>query len=148
MNIIKQWTFCVCSTVILSVILSMLSPSGSSGRMYKTVISVFIFASFLYPFSNFDLSDAKFDFKNVPAVVVDNTNSIANSVVEREIKRVLSERGIDNARVLCSSQANADNEIVLDDVTVTVGDDYDCEEIKQVVYDELSLNVRVIHIGE
>ena len=31
---------------------------------------------------------------------------------------------------------------------LSVADEYDCDTVRQLIYDELSLNVRVIHIGE
>lgn len=148
MNLIKEWTFCICSTVIVSVIFSLLAPKGGSGRFYKSVISLFIFISFLFPFTQ--ISDKKLDFNldNINIEVENNTNSIAEGVVKNEIITLLENNSVYSAGVNCSSSVNADNEIMLNSVTVSVADEYDCDIVRQLIYDELSLNVRVIHIGE
>ena len=148
MNFIKEWTFCICSTVIVSVIFSLLAPKGGSGRFYKSVISLFIFVSFLFPFTQ--IGDKKLDFNidNISIETENNTNSIAEGVVKNEIITLLENNSVYSAGVNCSSSVNADNEIVLNSVTVSVSDEYDCDTVRQLIYDELSLNVRVIHIGE
>ncbi|WP_296978652.1 hypothetical protein [uncultured Eubacterium sp.] len=148
MNLIKEWTFCICSTVIVSVIFSLLAPKGGSGRFYKSVISLFIFVSFLFPFTQ--IGDKKLDFNldNINIEAENNTNSIAEGVVKNEIITLLENNSVYSAGVNCSSSVNADNEIMLNSVTVSVADEYDCDTVRQLIYDELSLNVRVIHIGE
>ena len=148
MNLIKEWTFCICSTVIVSVIFSLLAPKGGSGRFYKSVISLFIFISFLFPFTQ--IGDKKLDFNldNINIETENNTNSIAEGVVKSEIITLLESSSVYSAGVNCSSSVNANNEIVLNSVTVSVADEYDCDTVRQLIYDELSLNVRVIHIGE
>lgn len=85
MNLIKEWTFCICSTVIVSVIFSLLAPKGSSGRFYKSVISLFIFISFLFPFTQ--IGDKKLDFNldNINIEAENNTNSIAEGVVKTKL---------------------------------------------------------------
>lgn len=148
MNLIKEWTFCISSTVIVSVIFSLLAPKGSSGRFYKSVISLFIFISFLFPFTQ--MGDKKLDFNldNINIEAENNTSSIAEGVVKNEIITLLENNSVYSAGVNCSSSVNADNEIMLNSVTVSVADEYDCDTVRQLIYDELSLNVRVIHIGE
>lgn len=148
MNLIKEWTFCICSIVIVSVIFSLLAPKGSSGRFYKSVISLFIFISFLFPFTQ--IGDKKLDFNldNINIEAENNTNSIVEGVVKKEIITLLENNSVYSAGVNCSSSVNADNEIMLNSVTVSVADEYDCDTVRQLIYDELSLNVRVIHIGE
>lgn len=148
MNLIKEWTFCICSIVIVSVIFSLLAPKGGSGRFYKSVISLFIFISFLFPFTQ--IGDKKLDFNldNINIEAENNTNSIVEGVVKKEIITLLENNSVYSAGVNCSSSVNADNEIMLNSVTVSVADEYDCDTVRQLIYDELSLNVRVIHIGE
>ena len=148
MNLIKEWTFCICSTVIVSVIFSLLAPKGGSGRFYKSVISLFIFISFLFPFTQIDEKKLDFNLDNINIEVENNTNSIAEGVVKNEIITLLENNSVYSAGVNCSSSVNANNEIVLNSVTVSVADEYDCDTVRQLIYDELSLNVRVIHIGE
>lgn len=148
MNVIKEWTFCICSTVIVSVIFSLLAPKGAGGRFYKSVISLFIFVSFLFPFTQMGGEKLDFNLDNINIETENNTNSIVDGAVENEIITLLENNSVYSAGVNCSSSVNADNEITLNSVTVSVADEYDCDTVRQLIYDELSLNVRVIHIGE
>ena len=54
MDVVKQWTLNICLTLIGAVILSLVSPRGSMGRFYKTVLSLFIIAGFLLPITGGD----------------------------------------------------------------------------------------------
>ena len=148
MNVIKEWTFCICSTVIVSVIFSLLAPKGTGGRFYKSVISLFIFVSFLFPFTQMGGEKLNFNLDNINIEAENNTNSIVDGVVENEIITLLENNSVYSAGVNCSSSVNGENEITLNSVTVSVADEYDCDTVRQLIYDELSLNVRVIHIGE
>ena len=94
------------------------------------------------------LADSKLNLDNINIETENNTNSIAEGVVKNEIITLLENNSVYSAGVNCSSSVNADNEIILNSVTVSVADEYDCDTVKQLIYDELSLNVRVIHIGE
>ena len=96
------------------------------------------------------MGDKKLDFNldNINIEAENNTSSIAEGVVKNEIITLLENNSVYSAGVNCSSSVNADNEIMLNSVTVSVADEYDCDTVRQLIYDELSLNVRVIHIGE
>lgn len=57
MDVVKQWTLNICLTLIGAVILSLVSPRGSMGRFYKTVLSLFIIAGFLLPITGGEKAD-------------------------------------------------------------------------------------------
>lgn len=142
MDFVKSWTIFVCATVMVSVVLSFMTPKGNLGRFYKTIISLFIFMSFLYPFTQ---SNIKFD---IPEMEIINTNCITNSMVENKINDVLKQNNINDGSVNCNSKITNDNEIYIDNITVAVPDEYDKNVVKNIIYNELSLNVEVVHIGE
>ncbi|MCR5208118.1 MAG: hypothetical protein K6C14_06555 [Eubacterium sp.] len=56
MEFLKQWTQCVCLTLIGAAGLSFLSPHGKMKGFYNTVIALFVFISFLLPFKDFNPS--------------------------------------------------------------------------------------------
>lgn len=142
MDFVKSWTIFVCATVMVSVVLSFMTPKGNLGKFYKTIISLFIFMSFLYPFSQ---SKIKFDIPNLEIV---NTNCITDNMIEDKIKDTLTLNNVINSQVKCSSNINNDNEIYVDSIVVAVPDEYDKNEVKNIIYDSLSLNVEVVHIGD
>ncbi len=142
MNFVKQWCVFVCTTVFICVVLSFLTPKGSMGRFYKMIISMFIFFSFLYPFTQ---SKFNFDFPEFTTV---NTESISNGVIENQIKSCLADNNVTGSNVNCHSKINSDNEVEIESITVSVSDEYNVDDVKNIIYDNLSLNVEVVHIGE
>lgn len=142
MNFAKQWTVFVCITVLMCVVFSFLTPKGSMGRFYKMIISLFIFLSFIYPFSQSKIS---FD---VPKFQEINTFGINDEMIENQIKMCLSENNIVGSNVNCSSVINQNNEIEIESITVSVPDEYEPAEVQKIIFDNLSLNAKVVHIGQ
>ena len=146
MDYIKSWTFCICITLIISVILSILAPKGTMGKFYKVIISTFIFLSFLYPLSDFNIAEFKldFDFDNVYENVVEGA---AKSQVESAVETVLVENDIQNSIVTASVYQSGD-ELVISSVKISVPDGYSVEEVKDIVFKELGVVAEVKRIGE
>ena len=67
MDVVKQWTLNICMTLMGAVILSLISPRGSMGRFYKTVLSLFIIAGFLLPITGGEKADFSAYFSDVTA---------------------------------------------------------------------------------
>ena len=146
MDYIKSWTFCICITLIISVILSILAPKGTMGKFYKVIISTFIFLSFLYPLSDFNIAEFKldFDFDSVYENVVEGA---AKSQVESAVETVLVENDIQNSIVTASVYQSGD-ELVINSVKISVPDGYSVEEVKDIVFKELGVVAEVKRIGE
>lgn len=145
MDYIKQWTFYVCISVIVSVILSFISPKGNMGNFVKIIISIFVFTSFIIPLKNFSIDNIK-----VPNISTNYTNSnqIAGEMINNQIKNVLDENNIIGADVDCNLYIDEDNQINVNSIQVAVGDEYNLEKVEKIIYDNLQLNVSVIHIGQ
>ena len=103
---------------------------------------LFIFLSFLYPFSQ---SKINFD---LPEIKTANTYSINDEMIESQIKTCLTENSIIGANVNCRSRINSDNEIVVEKVVVSVSDDYDTATVQKLIFENLSINAEVVHIGQ
>lgn len=146
MEYIKQWTFYVCISVVISVIISFISPKGNMGNFMKIVISVFIFVSFVIPFHNFDFKDIK--VPNIDITNYTNSNKIAQEMIVTQVKQALEDNKIIGANVDCKLHIDEYNQITIDSVQVAVGDEYNLDEVKRLIYDKLQLNVSVIHIGQ
>lgn len=145
MDFVKEWTICVCVTLVISVIFSILTPSGRLSSFYKIIISVFVFLSFLYPFTVSNVSFNKNAFDDF--VVEDKTDEISENIVNTKINDLLISNDIVGANV-SSSVTCDDEEITINDIQVAIPDEYSIDEVKNMIYDNLSINARVIHIGE
>ena len=146
MDYIKSWTFCICITLIISVIFSILSPRGTMGKFYKVIISVFIFVSFLYPLTDFDASDfvLDFDFESEYENVVENA---AKTEVENSVIYMLNQNGINNSSVSAEVTQQGD-EISIERVSISVTDDYSPEDVKNIVFENLGIVADVKNTGE
>lgn len=147
MDFIKQWTFCVCTTLIVSLILTILSPKGGMKRFYKVIISVFIFISFLYPFNGLDFADLRdFDIKPFSSEELLNNKPYENMVKNR-ISQELNLNGITGSDIDAEVEIK-DNEINIKSVQIAVSGEYDKENVKNIIFDSLGINARVIYNGE
>lgn len=145
MGFVKQWTLCVCVTLIISVIFSLLSPNGSLNRFYKIIISMFVFLSFLYPFSQFHLGDLKID-SNANYKMSVQTDTAYESMMEATIKEYLQQQNI-TATVDC--KMSMENDVIdIQSIQIAVDDTCDTAEIESMIFEEFGLNTKVIHIGD
>lgn len=145
MGFVKQWTLCVCVTLIISVIFSLLSPNGSLNRFYKIIISMFVFLSFLYPFSQFHFGDLKID-SNANYKMSVQTDTAYESMMEATIKEYLQQQNI-TATVDC--KMSMENDVIdIQSIQIAVDDTCDTAEIESMIFEEFGLNTKVIHIGD
>lgn len=146
MEFLKQWTACICITLVVSVIFSLLTPKGRMQGFYKMVISLFIFMSFLYPFKSFDFKDFKISSSFNIEDVEDNNSKAVENMISTQIKTVLKKHNVNNASINVSVDYNG-GEINVKDVTVAISDKYEIENVKTIIFDELGINAEVHYIG-
>ncbi len=145
MDFLKQWSFCVCLTLIISVIFSILSPNGEMKRFYKITISVFIFISFIVPLKDFDASDLSIKSDSKIFEINENSNAGYENQINKSIKSFLNKKGI-SANV--SSRVNFDiesSDLEIKNVIVSIPDEYSREEVKKMIFDELGINSKVVY---
>lgn len=146
MDFIKNWTFCICVTLIISVIFIVFTPKGSMGKFYKIVISIFIFISFLYPLTEFEFNhfNKKFNFDKEYSTVVENSVDIE---IKNSIKNTLKENDI-NVSDIVLDVTSKNGEITINKLVVSIVDKYSKEEVKNILFDKLGLVADVKYIGE
>ena len=147
LDYIKQWTFLVCITLIISVIFSIFTPKGRMAGFFKIIISLFIFISFVYPLKDFKASDINLPDEFVSADYEDSEILSAQTMVELQIKNALKENGITGASVSVELKMN-DEQIEISELTVAVPGEYDKSQVKNIIFDKLSLNAEVIYLGQ
>ena len=147
LDYIMQWTFLVCITLIISVIFSIFTPKGRMAGFFKIIISLFIFISFVYPLKDFKASDINLPEEFVSADYEDSEILSAQTMVELQIKNALKENGITGASVSVELKMN-DEQIEISKLTVAVPGEYDTSQVKNIIFDKLSLNAEVIYLGQ
>ena len=141
MDVVKQWTLIICLTLIGAVILSLVSPRGSMGRFYKTVLSLFIIAGFLLPITGGEKADFSAYFSDVTAQAAD-ANSVYESQIESRVKQTLTAAGYkDSVRI-------KEQEIYIQKLMVSVPGDMDREAVAALLKAQLGLQPVVKGLGE
>jgi hypothetical protein len=114
---------------------------------YKLIISLFIFISFLYPLKSFDIEEFKVDAVFDEGNFADVEKSSYEIMINNQVKSVLEENNVIGANV--SSDINFSNdEIEVNYVQIAVADEYDVNDIENMIFNSLGINARVIHSGQ
>ena len=148
MEFIKEWTICICSTLVVATVLSLLAPNSSNGKFYKTLVKIFIFLSFIYPFTQSSFELPQFEPIEPQKLKVSYEEKVANDMVRDKIIDLLKNSKISGAIVDVKSKINDKDEIDIKNIVVIVPDEYEVDYVKKLIFDNLSLNVEVIHIGQ
>lgn len=147
MDFLKQWTFCVCITLIVSVIFLLFTPKGKMSGFYKMVISLFVFLSFLYPLRDFDFKDYDFDYSFSQEEFDTSSEKSYETMLKTQIQSVLEQNKIYHSSIDCCVKIH-DGEAAVKKVVIAVGDEYEPVSVQAVVLDNLGINAQVIHIGD
>lgn len=147
MDVVKQWTLNICLTLIGAVILSLVSPRGSMGRFYKTVLSLFIIAGFLLPITGRQRRrHFSAYFSDVTAQAAD-ANSVYESQIESRVKQTLTAAGYKDCSVQASVRIKK-QEIYIQKLVVSVPGDMDREAVAALLKAQLGLQPVVKGLGE
>ena len=92
---------------------------------------------FIFPFADFDIDEFKADF-NLEGEYKNTAESTAEFEVEQLVKKELEKNGISNASVLCNATLQS-NEIYIDYVKIYVSKAYNCDEVKNIIYNTLGI---------
>lgn len=146
MELLKNWTICICITLVVATIFSLIIPTGNMGSFYKIIISLFVFLSFVFPLKDAKINNEKLDFglgiydENV------NENDVISNLIEAKINNTLKKHSIDTSTINVDAYQN-DYEIEIKSVLVEVEDMNNSDEIKNIIYNELGINAEVKSLG-
>lgn len=145
MDFIKEWTFNICITLLISVIFSILSPKGSMGKFFKITLAIFIFLSFIYPFKSADINLIFPEF-NIEAFENEQENTYGDLICAN-IENQLEAGGYSSCKADVSINYSQ-NEIKINRVSVQIPDTYSDIDVKNYIYDELGIVAEVRYLGE
>lgn len=145
MDFIKEWTFTICITLIISVVFSLLTPKGNMGRFFKIILATFIFLSFIYPLKSeqIDITFPEFDTSEIEAA----ERETYESAVAAQIEAILEEGGYTS----CSVKNNIslkENELYINSIKISIPSSYDKQEVKNYLFDSTGIIAEVYYVGE
>lgn len=148
MSFINEWALSVTATILISAVLSVLVPTGSMGKMYKTVIAVFIFASFIIPFTSFNTSDFDFsdlsvqtDFSFESEEVIKNNY---DNMIVAQIEKILKECDLDKYDIEVKSQVK-DYEYSVTECNIVLYEKNMIETVSQKIEEETGIKANVVN---
>ncbi len=144
MDFIREWSLCVCTTLIISVIFSILTPKGNMGKIYKMILSMFIFISFLLPFKNgnIDFTLPETDFESVI-----NESQSSEELVKANVNGTLCAGGYDACIINCDSEY-INEEIYINSLEIIIPREYDLNEVKEYIYEKSGMVAEVYYLGD
>lgn len=145
MEFIKEWTYTICITLVVSVIFSLLTPKGNMGRFFKIILAAFIFLSFIYPLKN---SQIDIEFPQFETGEFENAQSEAyKNTVTAQIADTLEKGGYNSCTVKCDISMK-ENEICINSVQISIPNLYSIEEIKNYLSESMGIIAEVYYVGE
>lgn len=144
MEFIKNWVLCVCITLIISVIFSLLTPKGNMGKIYKIILAMFIFVSFLLPLGD---NDIDFEFPDMNFEFAESQSESYENIVKANIETVLEQGGYESCIIDCDVEYS-NEEICVNKLGISVPSQYDVEEIKDYIYDKTGMVAEVYYLGD
>lgn len=145
MDFLKEWTYTICITLIISVVFSLLTPKGNMGRFFKIILAAFIFLSFIYPLKSSDI-DFVFPEFNAEGIDTAQRETYENSIAA-QVNQTLEAGGY-NSCIINDNIKLKDNEIYITNLTISIPSNYNKEEVKKYIFDCLGINAEVYFIGE
>lgn len=145
MDFIKEWTFTICITLVISVIFSLLTPKGNMGKFFKVILATFIFLSFIYPLKSteIDLSFPEFNLD----IIDESQREVYENTIVTQVNQTLEKGGYSSC-IVKSDISLKNEEIYIDSITISAPGSYDKDEIKSYIFDSLGINAEVYYLGE
>lgn len=150
MGAIKAWVLSVAISSLVSGIVYMLAPKGSLQKIVRVAIFTFIISSSLSPLLT-DSPDLDFRLPELEYAsskendLVDKITESMETVVVKNMNRILKSIGVDDASIKINTDKNGDNCISITETVITVKPEYIdlSQEIKLRIKNELGYDVRV-----
>lgn len=148
MDYIKEWSLNICGTLVIAVIFSLLSPKGNMGKYLKIIIALFITVTLLLPIVNFDYDDI--DLSAIAGSFSDEStnNETYKQLIEAQVNNTLKANKVNNANVSCRLKVTDDNEIQIKEIVISITDEYNAQDIKDMIFDNLGYVAQVKYIGQ
>ena len=145
MGIIKEWTLTVCTVMIICAFLSVFIPRGSYDSLIKIVLSAFIIYSILMPVSKgIDIKSFNLPDNLQMSYDISETDK---KLIEANIKSYLVKNGIIGAKIECDID-NSQEISEIEYIRIYIPDEYEKEQVKEQIYNDLGFVTEVNYIGD
>lgn len=130
MNEIRQWAYGVTVSAIVGAIILFLSPDGSTEKIVRAAVSLFLMCAILSPFLSG--ADPKAVINGIELPKIDSSQSSEDEAadflqdgIKEKISEILSECGIKNADIRISINIENGNEMKIENVQIIADKNYE-----------------------
>ncbi len=135
----KSWAISAVTAAAVVAVISLLTPSGSMEKTLKTIIGLFLLASFILPFSGSDIAAGLFDSNKGIKEIIDenkyenemkkNVSDSLESAIETEICAYLSNAGVAFVNVEAEVSVDDKNNINTNSIVIVLRENIPNNEI-------------------
>ncbi len=138
MEAIKQWIICIILCSLVTAVVSVLSPTGSTERALRTVVAVFMICAFLSPFFGGISIETDFEFPDFEAKENELSSEITETMLaetetqsEIKIKDLLDGLSVEFKEIKVQADINKENSIYIRFISLTLHEKFSYRE-KQI----------------
>ena len=148
MEAVKSWTIGICMASLAGTVAHFLSPSGSTQRIFKVVISVFFITVMVYPIVGLssDSIDEFVDSYTYSDSYIDNTEQIAEIVLNQSVSQIkisvgelLDKIEIKDYEISVNTDIDENDSIVISSIEIEIREEYRAKVNE--IYNELKKNI-------
>lgn len=154
MNTLRIWAVGVASACAVGGIISLIIPKDSNWKVMKIIVSVFLIASVIAPFTgseaiSFDFSDdflekSEMTFDDYNQILIDQQISAAEDEVESKISELLKKNKIKFSSVDVFMNTDENNSINIKEIKISVKKRNEITKTVNLIKKEFSLNAEVV----
>lgn len=147
---IKQWAYGITVAAIIGAIVLALSPKGSTEKLVKTAVSLFLMCAILYPFisgANPTELFEKIELPEFDTSISQNDsarNFLANELKEK-IAEILSQSGINDTDISIDISIENENEMKINSVQIFAAEEFEnqFEKAENALRSQLGIETKI-----
>lgn len=147
---IKQWAYGITVAAIIGAIVLALSPKGSTEKLVKTAVSLFLMCAILYPFISGANPIELFEKIELPEfdTSISQNNSARNFLtneLKEKIAEILSQSGINDTDISIDISIENENEMKINSVQIFAAEEFknQFEKAENALRSQLGIETKI-----
>lgn len=129
MSEIKQWAYGITVAAIIGAIVLAISPKGSTEKLVKTAVALFLMCAILYPFISGANPTELFEKIELPDLDTslsqnDSAQGFLEDEMSKKITDILTESGIKDPDISIDISIENENEMKVNSVQILAAEEY------------------------
>lgn len=147
---IKQWAYGITVAAIIGAIVLALSPKGSTEKLVKTAVSLFLMCAILYPFISGANPIELFEKIELPKFDTsisqnDSARNFLTNELKEKIAEILSQSGINDTDISIDISIENENEMKINSVQIFAAEEFEnqFEKAENALRSQLGIETKI-----